>query len=217
MAGAALAVAPLMPSARVLPWLCSRPWQGACRGSCGCPRLGSHRGSPSSGPHLISYVYDLDEDLHATTEAPPEPWFQCSWWCWDPWAQGWLALLASGRLPRQGSCRGCLGKALAEGAYLALLCFWSWRCLVCLVLRLLSGFPPLPCYVWPWHVALTARAQVKGSKGEPLLLYTDKSPRVCATHKRDALLGQAQNGARAGGADFTVVTVPSAALPHDPC
>ena len=24
-------------------------------------------------------VHDLDEDLHATTEAPPEPWFQCSW------------------------------------------------------------------------------------------------------------------------------------------
>ena len=110
--------------ARVLPWRCSRPRQGACRGSCGFPRLGYHRGSPSSGPHLISHVYDLEEDLHATTEAPPEPWFQCSWWCWDPWAQGWLAPLASGRLPRQGSCRdcgGCLGKDLAEGAYLALL------------------------------------------------------------------------------------------------
>ena len=29
-------------------------------------------------------------------------------------------------------------------------------------LWLLSGFPPLPCYAWPWRVALTARAQVKG-------------------------------------------------------
>ena len=37
-------------------------------------------------------------------------------------------------------------------------------------------------------------------------MYTDRSPRVWATHKRDALLGQAQNGARAGGADFTAVT-----------
>ena len=81
--------------------------------------------------------------------------------------------------------------------------------------RLFSGSPPLPCYVRPWRVALTARAQVKGSKGEPLLLYTDRSPRAWATHKRDTLLGQAQNGARAGGADFTVVTAPSAALPHD--
>ena len=58
-----------------------------------------------------------------------------------------------------------------------------------LCLRLLSGFPFLPCYAWPWWVALTARAQVKGSKGGPLLLYTDRSPRVWATHKRDALFG----------------------------
>ena len=39
----------------------------------------------------------------------------------------------------------------------------------------------------------------------PLLLYTDRSPRAWATHKRDTLLGQAQNGARAGGAVFTAV------------
>ena len=42
-----------------------------------------------------------------------------------------------------------------------------------LCLRLLSDFPFLPCYAWTWRVALTARAQVKGSKAEPLLLYTD--------------------------------------------
>ena len=71
-----------------------------------------------------------------------------------------------------------------------------------LCLRLLSGFPFLPCYAWPWRVALTARAQVKGSKAEPLLLYTDRSPRAWAIHKRSTLLGQAQNGARAVGADF---------------
>ena len=53
-----------------------RPRQGSCRGSCGFPRLGSRRGSPSSGPHLILCIYDLDKDLHATTEVPPEPWFQ---------------------------------------------------------------------------------------------------------------------------------------------
>ena len=33
-----------------------------------------------------------------------------------------------------------------------------------LCLRLLSGFPFLPCYVWSWLGALTALAQVKGSK-----------------------------------------------------
>ena len=37
-------------------------------------------------------------------------------------------------------------------------------------------------------------------------MYTDRSPRAWATHKRNALLGYAQNGARAGGADFTAVT-----------
>ena len=42
-----------------------------------------------------------------------------------------------------------------------------------LCLRLLSGFLFLPCYAWSWRVALTAHAQVKGSKGEPLLYYTD--------------------------------------------
>ena len=64
-----------------------------------------------------------------------------------------------------------------------------------LCLRLLSGFPFLPCYAWPWREALSAREQVKGSKGVPLLLYTDRSPRAWATHKRSTLLGQAQNGA----------------------
>ena len=127
MAGAGLAMAPLMPSARVLPggptrvlpWHCDRPRQGACRGSCGFPRLGSCRGSPSSGPHVILCIYDLHKDLHATTEVPPEPWFQCSWLGWNPWAQGWLALLVLGKLPQQGSCRGRggrPGKGLARGS-----------------------------------------------------------------------------------------------------
>ena len=44
-----------------------------------------------------------------------------------------------------------------------------------LCLRLLSGFPFLPCYTWQRRVALTARAQVKVSNEEPLLLYTDRS------------------------------------------
>ena len=75
------------------------------------------------------------------------------------------------------------------------------------------GFSPLPCVVWPWRAALTASAQVKGYKGVPLLLYTDRSPRAWATHKHDTLLGQAQNGARAGGVVFTMVKFPRAAPP----
>ena len=64
--------------------------------------------------------------------------------------------------------------------------------------------------------ALTVRAQVKGYKGAPPLLYTDRSPRAWATHKRDTLLGQAQNGARAGGAVFTVVKLFARCASHDP-
>ena len=47
-----------------------------------------------------------------------------------------------------------------------------------------------------------AQGLLSGYKSAPPLLYTDRSPRAWATHKRDTLLGQAQNGARAGGADF---------------
>ena len=71
-----------------------------------------------------------------------------------------------------------------------------------LCLRLLSGVNFLPCYAWPWRVALTTHAQVKGSKAEPLLLYTNRSPRAWAIHKCSTLLGQARKGAQAVGADF---------------
>lgn len=151
MAGAGLAVA-LMPSARVLPRCCGHARQGACRGSYGFPRLESRRGSSSSGPHLISCIHDLDKDLHAATEVPPEPWVQCS--CWqrlEPLGsmvarsagvgQATPARLLPGprRPPWQGSCRG------SPPHPFTLLCVWSWRRLVCLVLWFLSGFSPLPC------------------------------------------------------------------------
>ena len=42
----------------------------------GFPWQGSRQGSSSSGSHLILCIYDLYKDLHATTEVPPEPWFQ---------------------------------------------------------------------------------------------------------------------------------------------
>ena len=47
-------------------------------------------------------------------------------------------------------------------------------------------------------------------------MYTDRSPRAWATHKRDTLLGQAQNGARAGGAVFTAVKLFARGASHDP-
>ena len=64
--------------------------------------------------------------------------------------------------------------------------------------------------------APTVRAQVKGYKSVPLFLYTDRSPRAWATHKRGMLLGQAQNGARAGGAVFTMVRLFTRFAFHDP-
>ena len=100
------------------------------------------------------------------------------------------ALLVLGKLPRQGSCRGCggrPGKGLAGGAHLALLLFvfLAWRCSGCLV-ALLPSSAPLGVAA---GAAPTARAQVKGYKIGPLLLCTDRSPRAWAIHKRDALLG----------------------------
>ena len=65
-------------------------------------------------------------------------------------------------------------------------------------------------------VALTARAQVKGYQVVPLLLYTNRRPRVWAIHKRNTLLGQAQNGAWAGVAVFTVVKLFAHYASHDP-
>ena len=109
-----------------------RPQQGSYWGSRGFPWQGSRQGSSSSGFHLILCVYDLYKDLHATTEVPPEPWFQCSCFggIWNPWAQGCLTLLVfwqltparllpgSRRSPRQGPCRGIVAvpeKGLAGG------------------------------------------------------------------------------------------------------
>ena len=102
-----------------MPWRRRLPRQASCRGSRGFPRLGSRRGSSSSGAHLILCVYDLDEDLHATTEVSPEPWFQCSWLvvlepagsrvvCSAGVGQVAPARLLPGprRPPRQGSCQG---------------------------------------------------------------------------------------------------------------
>ena len=75
-----------------------------------------------------------------------------------------------------GAAEVAPGKGLAGATYFVHLHFVALVLDVALFvssLRLLSGFPPLPCNVWPRRVALAARAQVKGSKGEPLLLYID--------------------------------------------
>ena len=107
---------------------CRGAQQGSCRGTAVVP--GKDVAEVSfSGPHVISYVWDLDEDLHATSEAPPEPWpnvvdgvgdrgFEGGSlrWCGRAApARGLLGLLG---LPRQGSCCGIAvvpGKDLADG------------------------------------------------------------------------------------------------------
>jgi hypothetical protein len=133
-------------------FLCRRghPWQGSCRGSCGSPRLGSRRGLSSSGPHLILCIYDLHKDLHATMEVPPEPLPNAVdyvvsrglkggalHWCWASCPGKGLA----------GAAEAAPARALPgePASSLCSLWSWPWRCLGCLVLRLFSGFPPLPC------------------------------------------------------------------------
>ena len=94
-------------------------------------------------------------------------------------AQGWPAPLVWVSCPGKGLARAAPVKGLAGRTCFAHLHFVALVLDVALFvssLRLLSGFPPLPCNVWPRRVALTARAQVKGTKGEPLLLYTDTHP-----------------------------------------
>ena len=84
-------------------------------------------------------------------------------------------MLALGVLPRQDSCRGCVGrpdKGLAGGKpilLLDLLAPLSWRCCGSLVFLL----PSSALLSVAAGATLTARAQVKGYKREPLLLYTD--------------------------------------------
>ena len=81
------------------------------------------------------------------------------------------------------------------------LCSRPWCCFDYLGLRSYLGSPPLPCSVWwcPW-LRLPVHSY-RGTKSVPLFLYTDRSPRAWATHKRNALLGQAQKrcAGRRGG------------------
>ena len=115
MAGAALAVALLAFSARVLPGGPARvllrcavvPGKDLAGGLVAF--LGK---DPAEGRRLlvlilISYIYGLDKDLHATTEVPPEPWPNRSWLGWNLWLKGGSLCWCLGVLPRQGSCRGC--------------------------------------------------------------------------------------------------------------
>ena len=87
------------------------------------------------------------------------------------------ASLVLGKLPRQGSCRGREGhpsKGLARGVHLAPLLFvfliLALPCSSCASVSL--RLPSSALLSVAAGAALTARAQVKGSKGEPLLLYT---------------------------------------------
>ena len=152
--------------ARVLPWRCSRPRQGACRGSCGFPRLGSRRGSSSSGPHRILYASDLHKDLHATTEVPPEPWTHVVDGVGD----------VGSRVARPvGVWARCPGKGLA-GETAPPLCFFAF---LVLALIWLPRASVLPWFTSPALLGVavgaapTAHAQVKGYKVVPLLLYTE--------------------------------------------
>ena len=175
---------------------------------------------PAKDHHLLKGVSDLEclhKDLHATTGMSPESLphggsglkgdsvRRCGASCHGKGLAG-FAKTAS----RQGSCRGVPLRPLCS------LWSWSWRRSASPELRPYLGSPPLPCSVWwcPW-LRLPVHSY-RGTKSVPLFLYTDRSPRAWATHKRDTLLGQAQNGARAGGAVFTAVKLFARCASHDP-
>ena len=84
------------------------------------------------------------------------------------WAQGWLALLAFGRAAPARVLPGETAPPLCFFAFLVLALLWlSWA----LVLPWFTSPALLGVAV---GAAPTARAQVKGYKGAPLLLYTDR-------------------------------------------
>ena len=171
--------------------------QGSCRGMLsspartlpgagGLPRQGSFRESSSSNPHLILNMSSQRSACHHG---------------------GASRALAQGDVGDRGLKGGllcwrwasCPGKALAgaaevvparvlPGVYLAPLLFVSLA-LALLLVALCLRLPSSALLSVAVGAASTVRAQVKGSKGAPLLLYTDRSPRAWATHKRDALLG----------------------------
>ena len=111
-------------------------------------------------------------------QALPEPWFQRCRWCRNSQASRVAVILVLGELPRQDSCPGCIGhsgKGLARGKpilLLDLLVPLSWRCSGSLVFLL----PSSALLSVAAGATLTARAQVKGYKREPLLLYTNSYP-----------------------------------------
>ena len=95
------------------------------------------------------------------------------------WAQGWLALLVFGRAAPARVLPGLLRPSPARvlpGETAPPLCFFAS---LVLALLWLSWASVLPWFTSPVLLGVTvgaaptARAQVKGYKGAPLLLYTD--------------------------------------------
>ena len=128
--------------------------------------------------HLISCVYDLDKDLHANTEVPPEPWFQRSRGALG--LEGGL-LLVLDKLPRQGSFRGRggrPGKGLAGGVS---------PCPSAIHASgpehgsgsLVSLLPLLSHQAWLRVRGCDCPRTSKGVQKGPLLLYTDAMKMIC--------------------------------------
>ena len=157
---------------RVLPGHRGRPRQGACRGSRGYPRQGSCRGYSSSG-YLSSLVCSWSSQRSAchhggASRALVPMWLRAL----ELSSSRVVALLALGKLPRQGSCRGCGGhpsKGLAGGVLLAPLLFvfpaWPW-----------SGrhvpLLPLPRQAWPGAWGCDCPHISKGvQKGTPTFVH----------------------------------------------
>ena len=155
----------------------SCPGKGLAGGSRGYPRQGSRRGSPSSNSHLnleCSWSSQRSACHHGGASRALVPmWVMAS----ELLGSRVAALLALGKLPRQGSCRGCgglPGKGLVGGVHLTLLLFvfLAWRCSGRLVPLL-----PLPHQAWPGAWGYNCLRTSKGvQKGTPTFVHRQEPP-----------------------------------------
>ena len=129
-------------------------------------------------PTLLAYDFDMQRICRFNKGLDVYGMSGGGWLSWNPWARGWLTQLVWASRPGKGlatAAEAAPGKGLARGT-----CFFPLLFVVlALALLLLSWVLVLPWLTSPVLLgaavgaAPTVRAQVKGYKGAPLLLYTD--------------------------------------------
>ena len=132
----------------------------------------------------------------------------------------WLAWASCPGKGLAGAAEAALARVLAGGTCYAYLIFVALVLVVAsfvLWLRLLSGFPFLPCLCVAMAGGSDCPCISKGVKRRAPTFVHRQEPPAWALHKRSTLLGQAQNGARAVGAVFYRGHCPVRCASHDLC